>query len=151
MSSELKRHEEGSMFFIFKRTEMFNVSKKFKLLIKSSSVFSCLYIFILSDLLSVSYIYIYIDTHTNTHIYMYIYTYIYLYICIYICIFWQHFFINTNFVEHNWHFLSTYFLVDPFILPYWFYNIRRELIDVFSIIIYFPSTFCPTLGHHQGR
>ena len=35
--------------------------------------------------------------------------------------------------------MSTYFLVDPFILPYWFYNIRRELINVFSIIVYFPS------------
>ena len=38
-----------------------------------------------------------------------------------------------------------------YVLPYWFYNIRRELVDVSSIIIYFPSTFCPTLGHHQGR
>ena len=28
-----------------------------------------------------------------------------------------------NFVEHNRHFLSIYFLVDPFILPYWFYSI----------------------------
>ena len=72
-------------------------------------------------------------------------------IYIYIYIFWQHFFINTNFVEHNRRFLSTYFLVDLFILPYCFYRIRRELIDVFSIIVYIPSTFCPTLGHHQGR
>ena len=60
-------------------------------------------------------------------------------------------YIYTNFVEHNRHFLSTYFLVDPFLLPYWFYNIRQELIDVFSIIVYIPSTFCPTLGHHQRR
>ena len=66
-------------------------------------------------------------------------------------IFWQHPFINTNFIEYNGHFLSTYFLVDPFILPYWFYSIRRELIDIFSIIVYFPSTFCLTLSHHQGR
>ena len=29
------------------------------------------------------------------------------------CVFWQHFFINTNFVEHNGHFLSIYFLFDP--------------------------------------
>ena len=36
----------------------------------------------------------------------------------YIYIYWQHFFINTNFVEYNRHFLPTYFLVDPFILPY---------------------------------
>ena len=47
--------------------------------------------------------------------------------------------------------MSTYFFVDPFILPYWFYNIRWELVDESSIIIHFPSTFCPTLGHHQGK
>ena len=57
---------------------------------------------------------------------------IYIYIDIYI-----HMYIYTNFVEHNGHFLSTYFLVDPFILLYWFYSIRRELIDIFSIIVYF--------------
>ena len=39
----------------------------------------------------------------------------------------------------------------PFLLPYCFYRIRRELIDVFSIIVDIPSTFCPTLDHHQGR
>ena len=39
-------------------------------------------------------------------------------VCVCVCKFWQHFFINTNFVEYNRHFLSTYFLVDPFILPY---------------------------------
>ena len=71
--------------------------------------------------------------------------------CVCICIFWQHFFINTNFIKHNRHFLCTYFLVDPFVLPYCFYHIQWELIDVFSIIVYIPSTFCPTLGHHQGR
>ena len=69
---------------------------------------------------------------THTHVYIYIYIY-------------------TNFVEYNRHFLSTYFLVDPFILPYWFYYIRREFIHVFSIIVYFPSTFPPTLGHHHWR
>ena len=71
------------------------------------------------------------------------------YTYIYICIFWQHFFINTNFIEHNRHFLSTFFLLGPFILPYCFYRIQQELIYVFSI--YIPSTSCPTLGHHQGR
>ena len=48
-----------------------------------------------------------------TQLYMYIYIYIYIYI-------------YTNFVEHNRHFLSTYFLVDRFVLPYCFYRIRRE-------------------------
>ena len=40
-------------------------------------------------------------------------------IYIYIYIYWQHFFINTNFVKHNRHFLFAYFLVDPFILLYY--------------------------------
>ena len=78
-------------------------------------------------------------------------TYFHIYIYIYIWIFWQHFFININFVEYNRHFLSTYFLVDPFILPYWSCSIRRELIDVSSIIVYFLSMFCSTMGHHQER
>ena len=62
----------------------------------------------------------------------------------------QHFFVNANFIEHR-HFLSRYFLLDPFVLLYCFYRIRQELIYVLSIVIYIPSTFCPTLGHHQGR
>ena len=49
--------------------------------------------------------------------------------------------------------MSTYFLLDPFEFPYYFYRIRGggELIYVLSIVVCFPSTFCPTLGHHQGR
>ena len=66
--------------------------------------------------------------------------YIYIYIYIY-----------TQISLNIRHFLSTYFLVDLFILPYYFYRIRWELIDVFSMIVYIPSTFYPTLGHHQGR
>ena len=31
----------------------------------------------------------------------------YIYIYIYICIFWQHFFVDTNFIKHNRHFMST--------------------------------------------
>ena len=75
--------------------------------------------------------------------------YLYLYIYIYIYIYWQHFFVNTIFIEHNRHFLSTYFLLDPFVLPYCSYRIRQELIHVLSIVVCIPSTFCPTLGHHQ--
>ena len=70
---------------------------------------------------------------------------------IYICISWQNFFIDANFIEHNRYFLSAYFLIDPFVLLYCFYPIKQELIDVFSIIVYIRCTFCPTLGHHQGR
>ena len=63
----------------------------------------------------------------------------------------QHFFVNANFIKHNRHFMSTYFLLDPFKFPYYFYRIRGELIYVLSIVVCIPSTFCPTLGHHQGR
>ena len=43
--------------------------------------------------------------------------------------------------------MSTYFLLDPFEFPYYFYRIRGELIYVLSIVVSIPST----LGHHQGR
>ena len=33
------------------------------------------------------------------------------------------------------HFMSTYFLLDPFEFPYYFYRIRRELIYVLSIVV----------------
>ena len=72
-------------------------------------------------------------------------------IYIYIYIYWQHFFVNTNFIKHNRYFMSTYFLLDPFEFPYYFYRIRGELIYVLSIVVCIPCTFCPTLGHHQGR
>ena len=72
-----------------------------------------------------------IFTHyTNGYIYIYIYIY---------------------FIKHNRHFMSTYFLLDPFEFPYYFYCILGELIYVLSIVACIPSTFCPTLGHHQGR
>ena len=47
--------------------------------------------------------------------------------------------------------MSTYFLLDPFEFPYYFYRILGELIYVLSIVVCIPSTFCPTLGHHLGR
>ena len=76
--------------------------------------------------------------------------YIYIYIYIYMYIYRQHFFIDTYLIEHN-RLFSTYFFVNPFELPYWSYDIRRELVDKSSIISYFPRTFYPTLSHHQGR
>ena len=56
------------------------------------------------------------------YIYVYIYKYIYIYIYIFIFIFRQHFFVNANFIKHNRHFMSTYFLLDPFEFPYYFYR-----------------------------
>ena len=76
---------------------------------------------------------------------------LYIYIYIYIYIYLQHFFVNTNFFKHNRHFLSTYFLLDPFVLANCFYRIQRELIYVLFLVVCIPSTFCRTLGHHQGR
>ena len=60
-------------------------------------------------------------------------------------------YIYANFIKHNRHFMSTYFLLDPFEFPYYFYRIRGELIYVLSIVVCIPITFCPTLDHHQGR
>ena len=54
-------------------------------------------------------------------------------------------------IEYYIHFLSSYFFVNPFELPYQSYDILGELVDKPSIISYFPITFCPTLGHHQRR
>ena len=127
-----------------------------------------IYIYIYIYIILHKYVYIYISFCINMYIYIYIYHFAYIYIYIYIiilhkyvyiyiyiylfkiCIFWQHFFVNTNFIEHNRHFLSTY-LLNPFVLPYCFYGIRQELTYVLSIVIYIPSTFCPTLGHYQRR
>ena len=96
-----------------------------------------------------------IHTHTHTHTHMHTHTHTHththIYIYIYVCIFRQHFFVNANFIKHNRHFMSTYFLLDPFEFPYYFYCILGELIYVLSIVACIPSTFCPTLGHHQGR
>ena len=43
-------------------------------------------------------------------------------------------------------FMSTYFLLDPFELPYYFYCILGELIYVLSIVACIPSTFLPDFG-----
>ena len=74
-------------------------------------------------------------TFTLTLYLQYIYIYIYIYIS---------FNIIDIFCQHIFLLIHTYCCIA-------FYRIRRELIDVFSIIVYIPSTFCPTLGHHQGR
>ena len=92
------------------------------------------------------------------YIYMcvYIYIYVYIHICIYICVYiyvyiYVYRYVYANFIEHNRHFMPTYSLLDPFEFPYYFYRIRGELIKVLSIVVCIPSTFCPTLDHHQGR
>ena len=52
-----------------------------------------------------------ITCRLNIHPTIYIYIYIY-----------------ANFIKHNRHFTPTYFLLDPFEFPYYFYRIRGELI-----------------------
>ena len=49
--------------------------------------------------------------YSNQALYVYIYIYIYIYI-------------YANFIKHNRHFMPTYFLLDPFEFPYYFYRIR---------------------------
>ena len=83
--------------------------------------------------------------YMHTHVHLCVCAHIYIYIYIYII------YIYTNFIKHNRHFVSTYFLLDPFVFSYCFYRIRQELIYVLSIVVCIPSTFYPTLGHHQGR
>ena len=70
---------------------------------------------------------------------------------VYIYIYIYNIYTHTNFIKHNRHFMSTYFLLDPFEFLYYFYRIRGELVYVLSIVVCIPSTFGPTLGHHQGR
>ena len=109
-------------------------------------MYVCIYTYIYIDVC----IYIYIYINSCQYIYIYIYIYIYKYMCIYIDRF-IYMYIDANFIKHNRHFMSTYFLLDPFEFPYYFYCILGELIYVLSIVACIPSTFCPTLGHHQGR
>ena len=97
-----------------------------------------------TEIMKYIYICIYICISIYIYAYVYIYIYIYIYAYVYVCVY-----IYINLIEHNRHFLSTYFLFNPFKLPYWSYNIRQEFDDKPSIISYFPSTCCPTLGHHQ--
>ena len=89
-------------------------------------VFVCVCVYVYIYKLNAHDMYAYIYIHTHTHEYIYIYRY-------------------------NRHFMPTYFLLDPFEFPYYFYRIRGELIYVLSIVVCIPSTFCPTLGHHQER
>ena len=47
--------------------------------------------------------------------------------------------------------MTTYFLLDPFELPYYFYRIRGGgMIYVLSIVVCIPSTFCPTWAIIRG-
>ena len=47
-------------------------------------------------------------------------------------------YIYIYFLKHNRHFMSTYFLLDPFVFPYYFYRIQGELIYVLSIVCMYP-------------
>ena len=53
-------------------------------------------------------------------------------------------------IKRNIYFWSTYLFVYPFELQCRSFDIQQELVDRPSTS-YFPSTFCPTLGHQPGR
>ena len=106
------------------------------------------------------YVYVYICIYVRVSIYICVCVYIYIYVHIYICVciyiyvyvyILAAFFVNTNFMKHNRHFMSTYFLLDPFEFPYYFYRFRGELFYVLSIVVRIPSTFCRTLMMAQSR
>ena len=82
------------------------------------------------------------------------YIYIYMCVCVSRCIY---IYIFANFIKHNRHFMSKYFLLDPFEFPYYFYWIRGELIllilsrrltmrlsDTSSIAQHLKKHSCPT-------
>ena len=81
-------------------------------------------------------------THTQTHTHTHTHTHIYIYI-------------YENFIKHNRHFMSTYFLLDPFEFPYYFYRIRGNwfmycpwLYVSLVLTARLWAIICPTLGHH---
>ena len=45
---------------------------------------------------------------------------------------------------------STHFCIYPFKLSHQFYGFRRELVNKFPIINWFPCIFCLILDYHQG-
>ena len=65
--------------------------------------------------------------------------------------FYLYIFSCTNFIKHNRHLLSTYFLLDPFVFPYCFYRIQWELIYVLSTVICIPLVFLPDFGPLSGE
>ena len=67
-----------------------------------------------------------------------------------VCVFEKHFLIKTYLIKQYRHLLSTYFCFNPFKLSYGCYDIWPELVKKPSIINWFPSTFKPISGHHQG-
>ena len=58
-----------------------------------------------------TFIHIYRDKGIDTYIYKHTQTGVHIYI-------------YANFIKHNRHFMPTYFLLDPFEFPYYFYRIR---------------------------
>ena len=79
----------------------------------------------------------------------FIYIYIYIGVCVCVCVCsistLLHIWLNDKdiFCLHNFTFVLLRYRID-------FYDIRRYLINKTSIINFFPSTFCPILGHHYG-
>ena len=78
---------------------------------------------------------------------VYIYVYIYIYICV--CVYFGSI---SLLIQISLNIIDIFCLhIFFWIRLYCFYHIHQELIYVLSIVVYILSTFCPTLGHHQGR
>ena len=93
----------------------------------------------------------YIHTHMYTHIYaclyIHIYTLIYMHIYIYIYIY-IHMQISLNIIDilclHIFFWIRSNSRITYIVFG-------GGLIYVLPIVVCIPGTFCPTLGHHQGR
>ena len=70
-------------------------------------------------------------------------------VCVCVCVFGQNFFVDTYLIK-NMHIFVYIFFISPFKLLYRFYFIKWEFVNTTSIINWFPCTFCPVLGLHQG-
>ena len=78
---------------------------------------------------------IYIYIYRDVYIYICIYIYVYIYRCMYIYIY-----IDANFIKHNRHFMSKYFLLDPFEFPYYFSRLSEWMLFLQSVICLFTRS-----------
>ena len=112
-------------------------------------VYICVCVCIEINMYVCVYIYVCVCVYIYIYVCVCVYIYIYIFVCVYV--YFGSISLLIPISLNIRHFLSTYFFLDPFVLPYCFYRIQRELIYVLSIVVCIPSTFCPTLDHHQGR
>ena len=74
------------------------------------------------------------------------YIYIYIWVCVCVCVCFG----NISSLIHIWLNIIDIFCRHIFVLPYWSYDIRWELVDK-PFHYKLCQTLCPTLDYHQGR